>query len=118
MAVAAALGGAVRVVVSLLVAAAVSAATLHVAARYVLGDVSLRQAALVGPVAPVVVLVVGSLHPLAVLAAVLAADLVAVAYVYDVRYARAGLVAAVHFAVSVLLGIVVASFVQTLSGAA
>lgn len=120
MAVAAPPGGAVRVALSVLAAAVVSSATVHVAARYVLGDVALQRAVLVGPVVPVVLLVLlvlGSVHPLAGLAVALVADAVAVRFVYDVGSGTAGLVAAVHYAVSLLLGITVVNAVQVLSTA-
>lgn len=118
-------GGVAALLASFLVAAAVSTATVHVAARYVLGDVALRDAALVGPVVPAVVLLASSLSPLAVLGLAplavlglsLLADVVAVHFVYRVCYEDAAMVAAVHYAVSVLLALAVARVVRLVAAA-
>lgn len=88
---------------SFLLVAAGFCVTLHVAARYVLGDVRLGRA-LVGVVPALVVFAMTLLgRPLAGAAIALAADVVAVQRAYRVRYRIAGLITLVHFAVSVIV---------------
>jgi hypothetical protein len=78
--------------------------TLHVAARYVLGDVAIRTA-LVGTVPATVVFsltLVGQPIPAAAFAIV--ADVLVIRTAYDTSYRWAGLVTLVHFTVSFLVG--------------
>ncbi|KYH25156.1 hypothetical protein HAPAU_27400 [Halalkalicoccus paucihalophilus] len=78
--------------------------TLHIAARYVLGDVPIKNA-LAGLVPAVIVLgltLVGQPIPAAGLAIV--AELIVIRSVYDVPYRLSGLITLVHFTVSFLLG--------------
>lgn len=86
--------------------------TAHVAARYVLGDVPVTAALLVGPVPAVVV--VGLLQINVVLTIVVAflADFVAITLAYDVRKALAALVTVVHYAVSALTVLSIAGIVS------
>lgn len=81
--------------------------TLHIAARYVLGNVPIRRA-LAGLIPAAVVLsltLVGQPVPAAVLA--IAADVIGIKTIYALSYRLAGLVALVHFTVSFLLGFAV-----------
>lgn len=78
--------------------------TLHVAARYVLGDVPIRNA-LVGAVPAAVVFALtlaGQPIPAAALAVV--ADVLVIQAAYGTSYRWAGLVTLVHFTVSFLVG--------------
>lgn len=87
---------------SFLLVAAGFCVTLHVAARYVLGDVRIGRA-LAGVVPALVVFAMTLLgRPLAGAAIAIAADVVAVQRVYRVRYRIAGLITLVHFTVSVI----------------
>ena len=88
--------------------------TAHVAARYVLGDVRIEQGLVVGAV-PAIVLVAGSqlagtggVQAL-VVALALVGDYLAIYRIYDLDRRRAGVVTLVHYAVSVLLGVVLVS---------
>lgn len=101
---------------TMLVAAAFYGITAHVAARYVLGDVRIGQGLVVGA-APAVV-VVGGIQlvgtgpwVVAVVVAALVADYLAVVRVYDPGRRTAGLVTVVHYAVTFLLGSLLASAV-------
>lgn len=97
------LDAALTLAASFLVIALGFCLTLHVAARYVLGDVPIRNA-LAGVVPAVIVFVLTSIG-LAIPAAVLAiaASVIAVQSVYDLRYRIAGLVTLIHFTVSFLV---------------
>lgn len=78
--------------------------TLHIAARYVLGDVPISNA-LAGFVPATVVLsltLVG--QPIAAAVLAIVAGAIAIQSVYEVSYRRAGLITLVHFTVSFLLG--------------
>lgn len=78
--------------------------TLHIAARYVLGDVPIGNA-LAGfiPAAIVVALTLAD-QPLPAAALAIAAEVIVVQSVYDVSYRRSGFITVVHFTVSFLLG--------------
>ncbi|MFC6905676.1 DUF7473 family protein [Halalkalicoccus tibetensis] len=78
--------------------------TLHIAARYVLGDVPMGNA--LAGFAPAAVVLSLTLAGQPITAAVLAivADVLVVQSVYEVSYRRAGLITLVHFTVSFLLG--------------
>ena len=98
------LGALFTLAVSLLVVGFGFCLTLHIAARYVLGDVPIRNA-LAGMVPATVVLsltLAGLPVPAAVLA--LAADVIVIQSVYNDSYRIAGLITLVHFTVSFLLG--------------
>lgn len=90
--------------VSLLVIGLGFSLTLHIAARYVLGDVPMRNA-LVGmvPAAIVIALTLAGL-PVPAAALALAADVIVIQSVYGISYRLAGFVTLVHFTVSFLLG--------------
>ncbi len=78
--------------------------TLHIAARYVLGDVPIRNA-LAGLVPAVIVLSLTQVgQPLPAAALAIVAELIAIQSVYDVSYRLSGLITLVHFTVSFLVG--------------
>lgn len=85
------------------------ALTAHVAARYVLGDVPITSALLVGPVPAIVLLALLEFQPLLAVVLAFVADFVAIKLVYDIPPLRAGLVTVVHYAVSALTVVLVAS---------
>ncbi|SNZ14795.1 hypothetical protein SAMN06269185_2258 [Natronoarchaeum philippinense] len=109
------LGSVIASLGTFLLAAVFYGLTAHVAARYVLGDVSLEQALLVG-IAPAAVLVVGiqlfgeGAGLLVSLVLSVVADYLAIDRVYDPGRRWSVAVTAVHYAVSVLLGSALASF--------
>ncbi|WP_122088137.1 DUF7473 family protein [Halalkalicoccus subterraneus] len=78
--------------------------TLHIAARYALGDVPVRNA-LAGLVPAVVVFSLTLAgRPLPAAAIAIIAEVIVVKSVYDVSYPRSGFITLVHFTVSFLLG--------------
>jgi hypothetical protein len=98
------LGAVVTLGATFLVVALGFCLTLHVAARYVLGDVPIRNA-LVGAVPAAVVFsltLAGQPIPAAVLAIV--ADAIVIRAAYGTSYRWTGLVTLIHFTVSFLVG--------------
>lgn len=97
------LGAALTFVATFLMIAVGFCLTLHIAARYVLGDVRLKNA-LAGVIPAAVVFSLtyaGWSIPAAVIG--LGADAVAIRSAYDLRYRIVGLVTLVHFTVSFLV---------------
>ena len=91
--------------------------TAHIAARYVLGDVPVTRALVVGPV-PVLVSLLLIEFPAAVILAVgLVADFAAIHVVYRLKFRTAALVTVVHYTVTILLIFVLSYAVAFLSTA-
>ena len=111
------LDGLTAVVGTFVVATAFYAVTLHVAARYVLGDVPVSRAILVAPVPAVVTFALQQYGPAVVILVAAGGDLVAIRTVYRLKYRTAGLVAVVHYTVSALLGIALFNLVRLLGTA-
>jgi hypothetical protein len=81
--------------------------TAHAAATYVLGDVPLKRAAIVGLAPAVATIALVRYSPLVIVAVSLAADFAAVHAVYRVKYRTAAVVVVMHYVVTlaiVLLG--------------
>lgn len=97
------------------VAAVVYTITLHLAATFVLGDVSLYRALLAGPVPAFVLVVAGTVVPIE-LAGLLAvvADVVAIQWSYEVDRRLAIGVAIGHVVASVLLTVSVVGLATSL----
>jgi len=110
-------GGPIAFLGTFLVAAAFYAITLHVAARYVLGDVPIERALLVGPVLAVAAILLQRYGPAVVIAATLALDAFAISAVYRLSWRSTTLVAVVHYTVAVIAGITVFNLVALLSTA-
>ncbi|WP_121820995.1 DUF7473 family protein [Halostella salina] len=91
--------------------------TAHIAARYVLGDVSVRRALLVGPVPAAASILLQQYGPAISIAVTLFGDYLAIQSVYRLNYRLAGLVAIVHYTVTVILGITLANLIGLLSTA-
>jgi hypothetical protein len=100
-----------------LLAASFYALTAHIAARYVLGEVSGRPAIGVGAVLAVVALLLQSFGPAPVIAASLTADVVAIKTLYRLGWRSTTLVALVHYTVSAILGITLFNLVRLLATA-
>ncbi|GAB7093843.1 hypothetical protein JCM30237_09950 [Halolamina litorea] len=93
--------------------------TAFLAARNLLGDVSLRRHALVGPPLAAIAFLAATFEfpPFLALAAALAVDAAAFRYLHDLdRRLLAGVVL-IHFVVSVILGAVLFSLVALISSA-
>jgi hypothetical protein len=110
-------GSPTAVVGTFLLTAAVYALTLHVAARYVLGDISAKLSVPVGVVLAAVAFAGQRNHPAVVLVASVAVDLVAIRLLYETSYGLTALITLVHYTVVVLLGVTLYNLVALLSTA-
>lgn len=103
---------------TLLLAAVFYGITAHLAARYVLGDVRIESGLVVG-VVPAVVIIGGvqllgtGVGLVVTLAVALVGDFLAIERLYDASRRFAVAITVVHFAISVLLGTVLASILVT-----
>ena len=93
------------------------ATTAHIAARYVLGDVPVARALLVGIVPAVVSFLLQQYGPAISILVAAGADLVAIQAIYRLRYRTAAIVALVHYTVAAILGITIFNLVRLLSTA-
>ncbi|MFC4550339.1 MULTISPECIES: DUF7473 family protein [Halorussus] len=91
--------------------------TAHIAARYVLGEVPISRAFVVGVVPAIISFALQAYHPAVVIPLAVVADFFAVRGVYRLKYLTSGLVTAAHFTVSALLGIAIYNLVALLSTA-
>ena len=91
--------------------------TAHIAARYVLGDVPIRLAFVVGLVPATISFLLQQYGGLVVIALAAVTDFVAIQAVYRLKYRTAGMVAVVHYTVAALLGIAVFNLVRLLATA-
>ncbi|NIB98124.1 hypothetical protein [Halobacterium sp. R2-5] len=91
--------------------------TAHVAATYVLGDVPLKRAAVVGIAPAVVTVALVRYNPAVIVAVSLAADLAAVHAVYRVKYRTAALVVVMHYVVTLALVLLAANLLALLGTA-
>ncbi|MFB6163676.1 MAG: hypothetical protein ABEJ31_00800 [Haloarculaceae archaeon] len=110
-------GGPLALVVTFLLVAAFYAVTLHLAAVFFVGDVPSQRAATVSPAPTVVSLLLqrwgpgsaGVVSPgvgvLVTVLATLAADAVAIAYVYRLRWPSTVALTLLHFAFAAALGL-------------
>lgn len=98
-------GGPLAFVGTLLVLAVLYGTTLHVAARYVLGDVPLKRAFAVGVVLAVASLLLQRYGPAVAIVATLAVDAFAISAIYRLSWRSTTLVAVVHYTVTVIAGI-------------
>lgn len=111
------LGAAVTLGTTFLLVALGFCLTLHIAARYALGDVPIRNALIgVVPAAIVFTLTLAD-RPLVGAPVAIAADLIAVRSIYGISYRWAGLVTVVHFTVSFLLGLMLGNLLSLLETA-
>lgn len=101
--------GPVAVLVTFLLTALFYAVTLHLAALFVLGDVSSQRAAYVAPVPAGVSLLLQRYGPAVVLPVTLLADLLAIRIVYRLRARSVLLLGAFHLAFAVILGLALAN---------
>jgi len=82
--------------------------TAHVAARYVLGDVPIRRALLVGLVPALTTTVLIRYPPIVIIALTVVCDFLAIQTVYRLAYRTTALVTGAHFTLTVLTSLVVA----------
>lgn len=98
-------GGPLAYAGTFLLATAFYALTVHLAARYVLGDVPLRRALAVGTVPAATTLLLQQYGPAASIAVAVVADALAIHAVYRIRVSLTAAVTVIHYTVSVLLGL-------------
>ncbi len=91
------------------------ALTAHIAARYVLGTVPVWRAGLVGPVPAAITLGLQQSPTIVMILLGVAGDFIAIWTVYRVRLREVALITGVHYTVSVILSITVASLIALLS---
>ena len=91
--------------------------TAHIAARYVLGDVSPKRALVVGPVPVLVSLLLIEFPVILILVVGLVADFAAIHAVYRLKYRTAAFVTVVHYTVSILLIFILAYAIALFSTA-
>ena len=109
----------VSVLATWLLFAAFVSFTAFIAARNLLGDVSLRRHALVGPPIAAIAFLAATFEfsPFLALAAALAVDAAAFRYLHDLdRRLLAGVVV-IHFVVSVILGAILFSLIALIGSA-
>jgi hypothetical protein len=91
--------------------------TAHIAARYVLGDVPIPRAFVVGVVPAVIAFALQAYGPGVVILISAAADFFAIRAVYRLKYKTAGVVTLAHYTVSALFGITIFNLVRLLGTA-
>lgn len=93
--------------------------TAHIAARNVLGDVSIRNAIGVGPAtAPFAILPEAfGVNPALAVGLAIGADLLAIKYLYGRRWRLTAYVTLIHVVVSILLGTIIVSLFLLLASA-
>ncbi|WP_332897680.1 MULTISPECIES: DUF7473 family protein [unclassified Haladaptatus] len=110
-------GGLLAVAGTFVLGALFYALTAHIAARYVLGDVPVTRALMVGPV-PALVTILLQQYPVAVMLVMgFLADFLAIRFVYRVRLKTGGLITVIHYTVTVLIALVLANLLALLSTA-
>lgn len=110
-------GGPLAIAGTLVVTALFYSLTLHVAARYVLGDAPIQRAFVVGPMLAVAALLLQRWGPAVVIATTLALDAFAISAIYRLSWRKTALVAIVHYTVAVIAGITIFNLVALLSTA-
>ncbi len=100
-----------------LLTAAVYALTLHIAARYVLGDVDAKRAVPLGFVLAALAFAGQRNAPAIVLGASLLVDYVGIKVLYDRSHRLTALIVVVHVTVAIILGLVLSYLVVLLSTA-
>ncbi|WP_138796488.1 hypothetical protein [Halostella sp. PRR32] len=91
--------------------------TAHIAARYVLGEVSARRALLVGPVPAAASVLLQQYGPAITIGVTMFGDYLAIRSAYRLNYRLAGLVAVIHYTVTVIAGITLVNLVGLLGTA-
>jgi hypothetical protein len=107
----------VALVGTFLLAVLFYSATAHIAARYVLGDVPVKRAFLVGVVPAVVAFALQAYGPAVVILVSASADFFTIRAVYRLKFRTAGIVTLAHYTVAALAGITIFNLVRLLSTA-
>ncbi|MFC4988998.1 MULTISPECIES: DUF7473 family protein [Saliphagus] len=110
-------GGPIAYLGTVLLATLFYGVTLHIAARYVLGDVPVRRAFTVAPLLGVFSLALQRAGPAITAAVTVAVAYVAIHVVYDLSHRLTALVAVIYYTVAFLVGLVVVNVLTLLGGA-
>jgi hypothetical protein len=110
-------GGPIAFLGTFLVAAIFYALTLHLAARYVLGDVPLQRAFVVGPILALAAILLQRYGPAIVIVATLGLDAFAISAVYRLSWRSTALVAVAHYTLAAIVGITIFNLVALLQTA-
>jgi len=110
-------GGPLAFFGTFLVFAVLYGLTLHVAARYVLGDVPLKRAFAVGAALAVASLLLQRYGPAVSIVATLALDAFLISAIYRLSWRSTALVAVVHYTVTVIAGVTLVNVLALLSTA-
>ena len=110
-------GGLLAYLGTFLLATAFYGITLHIAARYVLGDVPVKRAFTVAPLLAIVSLLLQQWGPLVVVPFTLAVAYTAIFVVYEQGHKLTLLISVIYYTVAVILGVLIANLV-TLFGTA
>ena len=110
-------GGPIAYLGTFLLATLFYAVTLHIAARYVLGDVRLRRAFTVAPLLGVFSLALQRAGPAITAAVTIAVAYTAIHVVYDLSHKLTVLVAVIYYTVALLVGITIYNLVVLIGGA-
>ena len=110
-------GSPTAVVGTFLLTAGAYALTAHIAARYVLGDVSPKLAVPVGLVLATVAFLLQQWGPAIVIPVSVAVDYAAIRTLYRTGYKLTALITIVHYTVFVLLGVTLFNLVSLLATA-
>lgn len=85
--------------------------TLHIAARYVLGDVRVKRAFTVAPALAIVSIVLQQWGPAVVAAVTVSVAYVAIHSVYDLNHKMTAFVTLIYYTVSVIAGVMIYNLV-------
>ncbi|WP_255169473.1 DUF7473 family protein [Natrononativus amylolyticus] len=110
-------GGPLAYLGTFLVATAFYGVTLHIAARYVLGDVRVRRAFTVAPALALTSLLLQQWGPVVVIPVTLAIAYTAILIVYDTDYKLTLLISVIYYTVAALIGFTVFNVVRLLGTA-
>jgi hypothetical protein len=102
---------------TLLVFTALYGTTLHIAARYVLGDVPVKRAFAVGAALALASLLLQRYGPGITLAVTIALDVFLISAIYRLSWRRTALVAIVHYTVTVIVGFTLYNLIALLATA-
>lgn len=104
-------GGPLAYVGTFLAATAFYGLTLHIAARYVLGDVRVTQAFTVAPALALVSILLQQWGPAVVAVVTVSVAYAAVHAVYDLSHKMTAFVTLIYYTVSVILGVLIYNLV-------
>lgn len=110
-------GGPFAYLGTFLLATAFYGVTLHIAVRYVLGDVRVKRAFTVAPVLALTSLLLQQWGPVVVVPVTLAIAYTAILIVYDTDYKLTLLISVVYYTVAALIGFTVFNLVRLLGTA-